>query len=148
MSRNATHWTQREWEALPQVQSFADLAEIALTILRRMPQPSGEVCGPISTGGKGSIEANIAEFNTTIDRLLAQGLTIFDQVPFEQHIFDLIAGGKGSRLQNELLEKFYSPLFTSGLINTLYFIPGWESSHGATWEHQQARELGINIVYL
>lgn len=65
MSRNHEHWTDSERELLETARlrgTFADLAAIALTILPRLPKPVGQVCGPISTGGLGSIEANLVRF--------------------------------------------------------------------------------------
>ncbi len=47
-----------------------------------------------------------------------------------------------------LLTDFYQPLFETGLIKILYFLPDWQSSVGARWEHDQALKLGIEIVYL
>lgn len=147
ITRNHDYWKPEDMEALEQAQSFGELSKIAMRILNRMPQPVGQVCGPISTGNK-SIEENLKVFNETVQQLVDEGKTIFDQIPFEDYIFRLLETGKGSREKDQLLNEFYLPLFESGLVKTFYFIPGWKSSHGATWEHEQAKRLGIEIVYL
>ena len=128
--------------------TFAALATVALRTLERMPQPIGQVCGPISTGGKGSIKANLVTFAEAIEWLQGQGRNIFNQMPFEEHIFRIIDGGYNTQVNNQLLEEFYLPIFASNLVTTFYFIPGWESSHGATWEHEQIQKHGYAIEYL
>jgi len=54
---------------------------------------------------------------------------------------------KKEYLEN-ILTDFYLPIFEGGYIQDLYFIQGWQSSHGATWEHNQAERLGIKIIYI
>lgn len=142
------YWQPTDWQSLAAASSFDDCAAIALAILGRMPQPIGEVCGPISTGGRGSVEENLKAFDQTINRLLQEGKNIFDQVPFERPMFALLSSGKETRESDRLLTAFYLPIFESSLISTLYFMPDWQSSHGATWEHEQAKRLGMEIVYL
>ncbi len=68
-------------------------------------------------------------------------------MPFEddmERIYKSDPKLKGTRL----LEEFYLPMFKSGLIKILCFLPGWQNSIGATWEHEQAKKLGIPIIYL
>ena len=81
--------------------------------------------------------------------------SFFSQIPFEEALWRVQAllaetnpavYPKGAG--NPLLELFYRPLFESGLIGSMYFIKGWESSDGARWEHDLAVELGISIFYL
>lgn len=148
ITRNHDYWLPEDLESLGKAQSFSELSKVAMGILKRMPQPVGQVCGPISTGGTGKIEENLKIFDGTISRLIAEGQTIFDQMPFEEHFFRIINEEWGTRHNNQLLDDFYLPILASGLVKTLYFIPGWESSHGAAWEHDQAQRLGIEIVYL
>lgn len=147
MKRNGQYWTNQDKAALPAATSFSDLAVIAVSVLSRMPPPISQVCGPISTGGLGSLEKNLAVFDAAIDRLIKQGIVIFDQMPFEDHMFRIMEDGWGTRQNNALLTDFYLPIFESGRIARLYFISGWESSKGANWEHQQAQRLGLEIVY-
>lgn len=148
MIRNHRYWREEDRLAVTVADSFGELTQIALAVVGRMPPPVGQVCGPISTGGVGSIEQNLMIFEAAIDQLLAQGLTIFDQTPFEQHIFRILEDGLGTRQRNQLLEQFYRPIFQSRCVHVLYFIPGWQFSNGAQWEHQLGRSLKLDIVYL
>ena len=56
------YWKFHNMLELKSAGNYSDLREIALDVLQRMPQPVGEVCGPISSGGKGSIEENMKYF--------------------------------------------------------------------------------------
>ena len=150
-SVNSEHWRGADSDALTEAGSFAELADVALTVLQRLPQPVGQVCGPISNGGVGSVAGNLIVFGNTIDMLAKQGISIFDQRPFETH-FNRIENTKGDEWgigpRSDVLNGFYLPLFDSKLVNTFYFIHGWESSDGARWEHEQAERLDINTIYL
>lgn len=140
------YWTDEDIKAVEEAKDFKDLYAIANRIFSRMEGEIGQVCGPIATGGAGSIEANLEIFNNEILKLQNQGKIIFDQMPFEWPMQDLkkrVADGA-----NTILEDFYLPIFESGKVKTLYFIKGWETSYGANWEHNQAKRLGIDIVYL
>lgn len=135
-------------QRMTQSETFEELAEIAIEILGRMPGEVGIVCGPISSGGKGTVEANIAEFGNRIEELKSQGLEIFDQMPFELHMWRIKETPYYDPTRNHLLEEFYGRLFASEKLTTFYFIPGWESSYGASWENNVARDLGKTIIYL
>lgn len=142
-----SYWFDDDIAVIEEAQSFKELLPVALAIISRMPKPVGQICGPISSGGKGSIEQNLAAINEVISTLTAQGKSIFDQVPFEGPM-QRIKGLNNHSNNLRLLEDFYLPLFTFGSIQILYFLPDWQSSHGARWEHEQALRLGISIVYL
>ena len=105
------------------------------------------VCGPISTGGAGSLEANIERFNEAIFTLENLGQKIFNQIPFEKAIGRLHVPGEDGYDWN-ILYHFYEPIFESGSIRRKFFIPGWESSVGATWERKQAAQLNIEVIDL
>ena len=124
---------------------WRDLGDVAIALARRMPQPLGQVCGPISSGGCGSIEENLKRFEHVIYQLTMQGKNMFNQVPFEQPMRRLM---KDRNAPYQLLNGFYLPLFQSGLIRTMYFLHDWQTSHGARWEHDRAEELHIERVYL
>ena len=145
---SAEYWEAADYAALEEAQRIADMTAIGLRVAARMPQPVGDVCGPISNGGVGSIEGNLKVFRQTITRLTEEGNTIFDQMPFEEHIHRVVHDEFGQGAKTELLEGFYRPLFESGSIKRLYFITGWESSDGARWEHEAGQQLGLEIIYL
>ena len=140
-------WTEEDASELSRAKTFEVMAVVALRVIARMPQPVGQACGPITTGGTSSLEKNLEIFRRIIIALSVSGTSIFDQLPFEPSIrrvrnWEYSAGGL------RLLEGFYLPIFKSGLIQRLYFIHGWESSLGARWEHERALELGISVEYL
>ena len=130
---------------------FGELFYIALEIIKRMPGPIGMVSGPITSGGEGSVEKNLAIFSRTIKLLSLQGKNIFDQLPFENSMHRIMETSYYNQIQkgnDHLLETFYLPLFKSKLITAIYFMNTWQTSYGAKWEHDQALELKMEIVYL
>jgi len=145
------HFKDEHRHRLKNAKEYRELAIVALNVLANMPKPIGQVCGPISTGGLGSIEKNLEVFEKTVHKLIDQGNNIFNQMPFEEPMQDIRKNSKKVHPQEtnlELLEEFYNPVFESGYVEVLYFIPGWESSQGAKWEREQARRLGIKIIDL
>ncbi len=141
------YWTEDDLLKLEQAESYREMFDIALLVLKRMPQPVGQVCGPISTGGRGSLVANLVAFNETIILLQSEGKHIFDQMLFEVPMSKIKSKIVG-KYDESLLTDFYLPIFESGLVKKFYFLPDWQSSHGANWEHKQAQRLGIEIEYL
>jgi hypothetical protein len=142
------YWEEKDWEDLKKAESIKDLYLIAERIINRMPKPMVQVCGPIATGGLGSIEANLNAFNETIIDLQNKGVNVFDQMPFEDPMQKLKTKMSTEECVNSILNDFYLPIFNIGHISSFYFMPGWESSNGANWEHERAKELGIEIIYL
>ncbi|MEK9173085.1 MAG: hypothetical protein AAB594_00745 [Patescibacteria group bacterium] len=143
--------TKKDRKAMAEAKTFVELGVIAVEVLQRIgektvPKLIGQVCGPITTGGLGSIEANLNEFSKWIKILQGRSLAIFDQIPFEEHLFRIWK--KSGHNDSNLLEEFYIPIFESGIVKTLYFIPGWSKSNGAMWEHRQAVRLKLTIDYL
>ena len=144
------YWTKADVAEIEKERSFSELYEVAELILKRMKRRGalsiGMVCGPISTGGLGSRGKNVAVFEKYIKCLRAAGVVIFSQMIFEKtfwRIMDL-----PGVTEDHLLNEFYYPLFRLGLVDVFYFIPGWETSYGASWEERQADLLGITKVYL
>ncbi len=135
--------TNQENLMLENATSFDELKDVALSVLKRMEGPIFQVCGPMTTGGLGSLELNLEVFRKTIDTLKSQGKHVFDQLPFEDHMMRIKESGKSN-----LLEAFYLPIFESGMIKKLYFIYGWWNSRGSLWEHAEAKRLGIPRRYL
>lgn len=129
-------------------QSYRELIPIGMRVMNRIPGDVVMVCGPISTGGAGSMTENMKIFRKAIERVVEMGESVFSQLPFEDSMQNI----KGKLLPESdglaLLELFYRPLFESGVLKRLYFMPGWKGSFGASWEHALALELGIEIRYL
>lgn len=128
--------------------AYEELTPIALRVMHRIPGSIAMVCGPISTGGLGSIPKNIAAFELAIEKVARSGEPVFTQMPFESVMQDINGKLTPECNASSLMETFYRPLLESGLIKRLYFLPDWESSTGARWEHELATHLGIEIKYL
>lgn len=147
-----TYYSADDLKRIKEAKNYQELLAIAIEVLEtiRIANPSkpiAMVCGPISTGGKGSRKANLEVFSRAIGRVSDGGLIIFTQMPFEddmERIFKSDPSLQGLRL----LEEFYLPIFQFGFIKLLCFLSGWESSTGAKWEHEQAEKLGIPRIYL
>lgn len=122
--------------------TFEDLYAIAMGIIENLPQPLGQVIGPITTGGLGSREANVALFDRTIHCLIRRGYSIFNQILFTDKI-NLISETPYFQGEDQLLETFYLPLFQSGKIDHIWIMPTWRTSSGATWEYGLTKDLGI-----
>ena len=143
------YYTERDYTAMRDATTFEEMLSIAYGVIERMPEPVAMVSGPISTGGLGDKMANIAVFHRVIARLVSEGVNVFDQMPMEEHFWRIMEDRSYYRGQGDhLLETFYGALLDSGLVSTVYMIPGWRGSYGATWEHDRAVRNGLGIVYL
>lgn len=144
------YWRARDAQECETARTFRQLADVALRIIGRMSQngklPVGQVCGPITSGGTGNKQRNLEIFQETINRLNRRKKCVFNQLPFEPALRRITH--QSGEPESNLLTGFYLPIFESGLIKTLYFMHGWESSQGAVWEHNQALRLNLKIVYL
>lgn len=142
------HWTNTEVEALKRASTFEQTADIAIVILasmRALDQPVVQICGPMSTGGLGNLNRNLAYFQRAIDVASEKGLTVFNQIPFQQAIDRIDQVSKNGQYCMDILEVFYRRVFESGHISKTLFLPDWQSSIGATWERNLVAELGIPI---
>jgi len=74
-----------------------------------------------------------------------RGENIFTQIPFERPM-QRIKGGDGND-EGILLEAFYRPVFASGRVVRLCFMPDWRTSRGTQWELARAFELGLGRKY-
>ena len=145
---NEYYFTKEDLEALKKVTTYQQMFEIAKVILKRIPKPVIQLCGPISTGGAGSVEKNMERMNTVVKYLQKQGKNVFNQLPFEEPMQKVISLRKEKHYDMSLLNEFYKPIFEQGLLDILCFLPDWESSVGARWEHDQALRLGLKIEYV
>jgi hypothetical protein len=140
------YWKDEDRRDVASAMDFEQVADVAVRIAARMPQPLCAVCGPIRSGGLGSVELNLDRFALTIRLLRSQGWHMFNQLPFERHLWRIERlPGKRSL---DILDVFYVRLFRSGLIRQLAFMPEWRTSFGTSWEHSLAATLLIPIVYL
>ena len=138
----------KDFQALRQATTFSEVGHIALDIQERYPQPLGQVGGPISTGGLGSLEKNLAQFEKTILALEQEGKHIYNQMPLERAVFRIRQERGAGYKQLDLLEGVYLPLFNSALLKTFYLINCWYSSQGTRWEVKQLVRRHVDIVEL
>lgn len=139
-------WTSEHDHSLGQVASVEELRDFALDILGKIEGEVGMVTGPIGSGGLGSREKNLERFREVVAQKYDEGQSLFDQMPLQDKIKEFYDKSGGDKML--ILEGLYLPLFKTGKIKKFFFMPGWESSLGAQWEHDRAKELGIEIVYL
>lgn len=140
------HWTEKHFERVEKAKNFPELLSVAYEILDSMPKPVTIISGPISTGGRGSVQENLAVMARAILRREWHGDNVFDQLPFEQKFGEFASKYDGCCMP--ILEDFFLPIFESGKIEKICFIPGWESSTGAKWEKEQAERLGIEMCFM
>ncbi len=131
--------------------TYEDLVRHAKQQISDMDKGAEIVCGPITTGGFGHPGYNTLLFNHAIELLLVEGRPIFNQIPYEFQLARLESewkGVNGNGYCHPILTEFYQPLFESNLFTRAWFLPGWERSTGATWEHTLLSSMGCAIHHL
>jgi hypothetical protein len=144
------HWTNEEIEALRSVSTYEETADVAVRILDRMATNGHQVvqiCGPMSTGGLGNFKKNMARFKKAIDSASEHGLSVFNQLPFQDAIIRISSFDEngGGQYDMAILEVFYRKVFESGHVKKTLFLPDWQSSKGAKWERELVTRLGIPV---
>ena len=115
-----------------------ELADGAIARLKQLSAPVVRVSGPLTSGSYG-YEENMRLFSMAQEKLNTQGYTVLDYVKDDTTIQTLgLAWGY-------IIEEYHRPILSTGLIQTIFFIPGWEKSNRARAERLYAEELGITI---
>jgi len=131
--------------------AIESIRNLALSILSRQKHCSKEpilsVSGPISTGGLGSVQANLRAFRKVVRYLSQAGFVVFDPTIFEKAIKRIFKGVFSLAQNDRLLKDFYFPIFESGFIKVLIFLPRWQTSYGSRKEHQKAKRCDILTLY-
>jgi hypothetical protein len=125
-------------------QKLAELADKAIKVLKKLPQPVVRVSGPLTSGGLG-YEKNLHRFILAQQLLQSEGYTVFDYYGDgydERQILALELPWE------EVMEYYHKPIMATKLIGKVFMMPLWETSHGASWEHAYAVSLGLVIEYL
>lgn len=147
-----SRWSEDDFRLLMKVESFSELADLAIGIISRFSVPASMVSGPISTGGRGTLERNLEAFGLTIVALQDDGYPVFSQMPLEARLIYLCqkwrAENPGAGYCMSVLTDFYGPVFRSGKVDRMFFRPDWQSSFGARWERETVSGLGFFIVDL
>jgi hypothetical protein len=146
-------WEQRDVEDLASSRDFNHIGEIVLKVLLRSTRSVTMVSGPITSGGTQCKNQNLERYRKAMKFVASQGKHVFNQLPGEQALKKRFDHWMANR-QNEadycwpLLEGVYAPLFTSGRVERLAFMPNWHTSTGSKWEHDMASHYDISIEYL
>lgn len=146
MDASNEFWTEEDAAHLRETTTLEEAGRIAIGVLERMRATGKEivqVCGPMTTGGLGSLEANMERFRYAIARAKEEGLLIFDQTPFQEAIDTLTAHDGTNNYCDDILEVFFRGVLGSGHVSRALFLPDWESSRGACWEWEFVRSCGI-----
>lgn len=145
--------------AIEAARTYADLASAGIAVLQHMHglyaaegRQIVQICGPMSTGGRGSLEENMLVFAHAIRLLddshyfLSPGEVPFDQIPCQDAIKRIAQYKPGDTAYDQrILTDFYEPLFGARIVKACYFLPGWETSHGARWERDIVPVYGIAV---
>lgn len=107
----------------------------------------GYVSGIITSDGPENIPKNILRLEKfTEDIRIKSKIPIFSATDiFDDELFARlsIAGAK-----NADYEVFWRQVLDSGFVTHMYLTPRWEISHGAQDEHQVAKNLNMEIIYI
>ncbi|HBM45619.1 MAG: hypothetical protein UT05_C0005G0049 [Parcubacteria group bacterium GW2011_GWF2_38_76] len=139
------YWKSSDLEDLEKAKTFEELADIAIRVIKRMPQPVVQVCGPMTTGGK-SFKENMEFFENSIKFLRIKGFSVFNQIAFEEAMHRIVKSDYPPVYCRELLEIFYGKILRSGLIKKTFFLPKWWGSRGAIWERMVSIHERIEIL--
>lgn len=153
------NWTERDLRMAEKAKTFEQLSRVGLRVAyrqycravrRRGHKGLAIVFGAITNGGTlppGEIRNNIRFFAQKIEELESLGFEVFDQRPFEEHLFRLKREAGKDHKPQDLLNGFYLPLFESGHFAFAFALWNWRKSHGARWERRTFRELAIQIFF-
>lgn len=122
------------------------LAAKVISDISKNEGPTLQFCGPISTGGFGTVDENLCFLSSAIEYAKEKKYFVFDQASYERDL-DRIMGNQ-NEYDYPILDFFYKPILSSGKIKALVFLPMWQTSTGSTWEHEFAKSVGIPIYYL
>ena len=150
--KKCPYWNNSQLSVASKVRTFKELGQISLAVLNNFPVNEygkiTQVCGPVSTGGFDSVKLNFLILSEAVRHIREGGKYIFDQTPLEVQFVRLSEEWKGVGNTSycwPILEEVYRPLFESGHIGTLLFLPGWESSVGSCWERSQGLALKMSV---
>lgn len=145
-------WKEEQLHRMRTPRTFDGLGEVVVSIVREMAEDADgklhQVCGPISSGGLGSMEDNLRVFQTSIN-VVSQRYQchVFNQLPLQDKLVELYLAWRAEYPKEEycwdILEKVYGPIFRSDCIEVGHFIPRWHTSTGTRWERETLQELDI-----
>lgn len=122
------------------------LAEEALSEIEAIKKPVIQFCAPISTGGFGNLRDNLENLHSFIKHFDRSDISVFNQLKYERKMDKILRDH--SEYDYPLLDYFYKPIFSSGKISGLVFLPMWETSIGCRWEYDFAKTLNIPVCII
>jgi hypothetical protein len=146
------HWTEEHIAACNVCPTLRELSLIAIDMLKTLSvrakgQHVNQICGPMTTGGLGSIELNMPVFRQAVNIAHERGLVVFDQLPFQDAMIRITDYFNLDHYPDEIITEFYYPVFESRLITCAPFLPTWATSRGARMERERIEKVGgIEIV--
>ncbi|MDB5259047.1 MAG: hypothetical protein JWO73_255 [Candidatus Taylorbacteria bacterium] len=145
------YWSEEDLHVLAGITDFLQMVTVGNGILDRMAVKSDkrivQLCAPMSRGGRGSLDANMAYFRKAQRVASDNGLYLFDQGPFQEAMIRLSAAHEERKEYcYDILHVFYRGIFKSRRIGELMFLPDWETSIGAKWEREEAPAHGLLIT--
>jgi hypothetical protein len=107
----------------------------------------GYISGIITAEGSENIPKNILRLERfTADIRRKSSFPVFSATDvFDDELFARLSltGAK-----NADYEVFWRQVLSSGFVTHMYMTPRWEISHGASDEHQMAKNLNMEIIYI
>jgi hypothetical protein len=133
-----TYSGKREWSPAETEDFYKKLLEQALATIPTTG--AAMVLGPMFRIR--SPKDNFALFEKAQRSLAAQGIQVFDQLPF----VDYNLGENNAPFKYDIkFEVFYKPLIESGKINACYCLPDWEQSEGTKSEIRYCKNAGVPV---
>jgi len=150
MTKIVRYLTQYEPYELASRITIAEVLEMVLTVMDRMPRPVRWIAGPL-TSGRRTPEENRKRLLRTI-YLNKEKAATFNYLPFQRRAMQILRKEYGKKplsedqkidLQIKLRDQFYEPIFKSGRIGELRIMPGSDASLNVHWMMQFAKANGI-----
>src|SRR3989344_4776501 len=85
------HFSHYDYFDIARAKTFEELLEIALNVVHRMDGEVAMLCGPITTGGAGTMEENMKRFTVATLWMWRNGRRVFSQIPFEDRVQEIKA---------------------------------------------------------
>lgn len=131
--------------------SFEAMAEVAIAEIEQLGASVSLVSGPITSGGTGVAEHNLAIFRACVRALLDEEVVLWNQLRYHTCTVALVEewhaqGNEGYCLP--ILHRFYRPVFATRRFREAFFIPGWRKSYGSAWERRELLVHGVTLIDL
>ncbi|MCX6715106.1 MAG: hypothetical protein NTX72_04805 [Candidatus Uhrbacteria bacterium] len=131
-------------ERLARVQTFEELLEIAKWEIQHSSFDT-MISFPIYTGGLGNARDNILHALAFMQHMETHNHRVWNQIPYLNENLNITPAMTDVALK---FEKFYLALIRSRVFKHHVMMPGWESSRGCRTEHDEAINVGVDVLYI